>query len=224
MTQKAQTHTQYAPDLQALSSIDWHQVERQFDDALKGADDGEIYFEVRQTESLVYDDGRLKSANYGADQGFGFRLVKGETIGFANSAELNHDAISRACEAASLAKDGKSIEIKLASSAPKRSNSHYYGDWDPIAELDFATKIALLQDINSYARDKSQNIVQVSASLVCDHRHIIIVKGAGQVYSDTRPLVRLSVSVSVEKNGRRESAGAGGGGSRVMLNATSALN
>jgi TldD protein len=182
------------------------------EEALKGADDGEIFIEKRESEALLFDDGRLKSSSYGADQGFGFRVVAGETIGFANSAELSLDAIHRAAEAAVLAKKGKSVDLTMATANPARSNQSYYKAHDPLAEMAFADKIALLQAMNAYARDRHPGVAQVSASLVCEKRAITILRSGGEIYHDYRPLVRLNVSVSVESNGRRETSSSGGGG------------
>ncbi len=180
-------------------------------EALKGADDGEIFVEKRETESLLFDDGRLKSSNYGADQGFGFRVVAGETIGFANSAELSLEAVRRAAEAAVLAKRGKPVDVTLAAN-PQRSNQSYYQAHDPLGEMAFADKIALLQAMDAYARASHPGVVQVSASLAADKRDVTILRGEGEIYHDYRPLVRLNVSVSVESNGHRETASSGGGG------------
>jgi TldD protein len=191
------------------------------DAALKGADDGEIFIEKRETESLLFDDGRLKSSAYGADQGFGFRVVAGETIGFANSAELSMDAIHRASEAAVLAKQGKTVDVTLKHSNPPRSNQSYYKAHDPLGEMAFADKIALLQAINEYARDTHSGVVQVSASLAADKRAITILRSGGEIYHDYRPLVRISVSVSIEKDGHRETASSGGGGRISWFDVTS---
>jgi len=182
------------------------------EEALKGADDGEIFIEKRESESLMFDDGRLKASAYGADQGFGFRVVAGETIGFANSAELSLEAVNRAAEAAVLAKKGKAVDISMATANPVRSNQSYYKAHDPLGEMAFADKIALLQAMDAYARQKHTGVVQVSASLACDKRAITILRSGGELYHDYRPLVRLNVSVSVERNGRRETASSGGGG------------
>jgi len=214
----APSHTGREPSLpETLRQLDMDACQRVLDETLSGADDGEIYFETRESESLVFDDGRLKHATYGADQGFGFRVVAGETIGFANSAELTPDAVRRAAEAASPAKQGQAVSVAL-SAAPARSNHKYYGDHDPIGDMDFADKIALLGAIDAYARNLHPGVVQVSASVSADQRHITILRAGGEIYHDYRPLVRLSVGVSVEKDGHRETASAGGGG-RIALDA-----
>lgn len=199
----------------SLRDLDLSTCQTILEDALNGADDGEIYFETRESESLVFDDGRLKHSTYGADQGFGLRVVAGETVGFANAAELSVAAVRRAASAAVLAKQGRAVSLSL-STPPARSNSHHYGEHDPIGSMPFADKIALLEAINDYARSRHSGVVQVSASVAADQRHITILRAGGKVYHDYRPLVRLSVGISVEKDGHRESASAGGGG-RIAL-------
>ena len=199
--------------------FDLHAAQRTLDEALSGADDGEIYLERRESESLLFDDGRLKSSAYSADQGFGLRVVAGETVGFANSADMTIDAVKRAAEAAVLAKAGKSVSAAISAN-PARSNHSYYQPRDPIGEMAFADKIALLQAMDQYARDLHPGVVQVSASLAADRRFVTILRGGGETYHDDRPLVRLNVSVSVERGGRRETASSGGGGRISWLDIT----
>ncbi len=204
-----------------LSNLDIHAAKGVLDQALAGADDGEIFFETRESESLVFDDGRLKSSSYNADQGFGLRVVSGQTVGFANSAELSLEALKRAAEAASLAKSGKAVNIALASKNPRRTNQSRYKAVDPLSEMSFADKIELLKAIDAYARDKNPNVVQVSASLAAEKRGITILRAQGEIYHDYRPLIRISVGVSVEANGKRESASSGGGGRYSLFEITS---
>ncbi|MDC7674961.1 metalloprotease TldD [Asticcacaulis machinosus] len=204
-----------------LGEIDLNAARIILDKALTGADDGEIFFETRESESLVFDDGRLKASAYNADQGFGFRVVAGQTIGFANSAELSLSALERASEAAVLAKTGISVDTAIVAANPRRSNQSRYKAVDPLSEMAFAEKIALLQAIDAYARDKNPNVVQVSASLAAEKRAITILRGQGEVYHDYRPLIRISISVSVEAGGKRESASSGGGGRYSLFEITS---
>jgi TldD protein len=199
--------------------FDLHAAQGVLDNALSGADDGEIYLERRESESLLFDDGRLKSSAYNADQGFGLRVVAGETVGFANSADMTVAAVQRAAEAAVLAKSGKSVSATVSDN-PARSNHSYYQPRDPVGEMAFSDKIALLQAMDQYARDLHPGVVQVSASLAADRRFVTILRAGGEMYHDDRPLVRLNVSVSVEKNGRRETASSGGGGRISWLDIT----
>jgi TldD protein len=177
--------------------------------ALAGADDGELFLERSELESLVFDDGRLKGANYDATEGFGLRVVAGETAGYAHANEITADAIRRAAEAASLAKAG---HAGVTAEAPRATNQSLYPPLDPLATPGFSDKIALLQEIDAWARARDPRVVQVSASLIGERRSIEIVRAEGRSVRDVRPLVRFNVSVTVEKDGRRETASAGAGG------------
>ena len=71
--------------------------------ATDGADDGELFLERTRSESLVFDDRRLRNAGYGAAQGFGLRAVRGEVTGYAHSTRIAEDALRDAADTARLA-------------------------------------------------------------------------------------------------------------------------
>jgi len=177
--------------------------------ALHGADDGELFLERAVSESLVFDDGRLKSAAYDSTEGFGLRVVADETAGYAHANEISIAALKRAAETATLAKVGYA---GVAAEGPRATNQRLYAPVDPLATPSFSDKIALLQEIDAWARARDPRVVQVSASIVGERRQVEILRAEGPAVSDIRPLVRLNVSVTVEQHGRRESAGSGAGG------------
>ena len=177
--------------------------------ALTGADDGELFLERSESESLVFDDGRLKSAAYDASEGFGLRVVAGETAGYAHANEISAAALRRAADSAALARAGYA---GTAAEAPAATNRKLYDEVDPLASPAFSDKIALLAEIDAWARARDPRVVQVSASLTGERRQIEILRSDGRLVRDLRPLVRLNVSVTVERDGRRESASAGAGG------------
>lgn len=181
--------------------------------ALAGADDGEIFAERHKSESLVFDDGRLRSASYDASEGFGLRAVKGDVAGYAHSTDVSIEALKRAAETARLAvgEGGGTY-----ADAPQATNVKLYTDADPISAEPFPVKVETLREIDAFARDLDQKVVQVSASLAASLQEIEILRADGVRVRDVRPMARLNVSVIVEKDGRRESGSAGGGG-RVGL-------
>ena len=182
--------------------------------AVSGADDGELFFERRRSEGLVFDDGRLKTASYDASQGFGLRAVRGEVAGYAHSSEITEAALRRASETARLAVgDGGGAWAD----APAATNQRLYTDEDPIAGAAFPVKIETLREIDAFARSLDPRVVQVSASISASIQEIEILRPEGISVKDIRPMTRVNVSVIVEQNGRRESGSAGGGG-RVGLN------
>src|ERR1700741_2557393 len=118
-------------------------------DALADAGDGELFVERSESESFLFDDGRLKSAAYDATEGFGLRVVAGETAGYAHASEISEAAIRRAGDSARLAKRGYA---GVAAEGPRPTNAKLYGEDDPLASPDFADKVALLQEIDAWAR------------------------------------------------------------------------
>ncbi|MGB0959351.1 MAG: metalloprotease TldD [Halocynthiibacter sp.] len=178
-------------------------------DSLAGADDGELFFERRRSEALVFDDGRLKTASYDASEGFGLRAVRGETTGYAHSTELSDAALKRASATARLAvaEGGGTLDL-----APPKSKSRLYAAIDPMADASFPVKVDTLREIDAFARDLDPRVVQVSATIAASVQDIEIMRPDGTRLRDTRPMVRVNVSVIVEENGRREAGGHGSGG------------
>ncbi|MFN7619752.1 MAG: PmbA/TldA family metallopeptidase, partial [bacterium] len=146
-------------------------------EALTGADDGELFLERSELESLVFDDGRLKSAAYDASEGFGLRVVAGETAGYAHANEISGPAIRRAADSAGLARSG---HAGITAEGPRATNQQLYAAVDPLASPAFSDKIALLTEIDAWARARDPRVVQVSASMVGERRHIEILRGDGR--------------------------------------------
>lgn len=178
-------------------------------DALHGADDGELFLEYSESEALMFDNGRLKTANFSTDQGFGLRAVAGEASGYAHSSELSEAALLRASDAVSAVKGGHSGTL---AAAPPRTNRHLYGEENPIPSPSFEAKAKLLQEIDGWLRARDPRVRQVTASLAASWQHVEIVRGDGQVVRDIRPMVRLNVSVVVGEGDRQESGSYGMGG------------
>ncbi|MEZ5804113.1 MAG: metalloprotease TldD [Rhizobiaceae bacterium] len=178
-------------------------------DTIAGTDDGELFLEYSEAEALMFDNGRLKTANFNTDQGFGLRAVAGEAIGYAHSSELSEAALLRAADAVSAVKGGYSGTLV---DAPARTNTHLYRDENPIASPSFEAKAKLLQEIDAYVRNKDPRVRQVTASLAASWQHVEILRGDGQMVRDIRPLVRMNVSVVVGDGDRQETGSYGMGG------------
>ncbi len=193
----------------APAELDWKAAEQILADAAARADDAELFVEDSRSESFLWDDGRLKSANYDAAQGFGLRVVSGERAGYGHASVLDTDAIKRAADAASRVRAGHDGTLDVS---PARTNHRLYADIDPIDAPLFTDKTALLEEIDAYVRARDPAVVQVAVSLAGSRRGVTILRPDGQRYEDARPLVRVNVSVTVERDGRRESGSAGAGG------------
>ena len=177
-------------------------------DMLARCDDGELYLQYRASEAFGFDDGRLKTADYSTDAGFGLRGVSGEMTGFAQANELSEAAIRRAGETLSLLDPAQAAP----SSPPRQSNRHLYSASDPMGLIPFADKVALCQKVDAAARARDPRVVQVSVGLTASWSVVEIVRADGFLATDIRPLVRLNVSIICEANGRREAGSFGIGG------------
>lgn len=175
---------------------------------LKNCDDGELYLQYRASEAFGFDDGRLKTADYSTDAGFGLRGVSGEMTGFAHANEISAAAIRRAGETLTLLDPTKSA----MAAAPRQNNRHLYTDGDPMGLIPFADKVALCQQIDAAARARDPRVKQVTVGLSASWGVVEIVRADGFVATDVRPLVRLNVGIVAEENGRRESGFFGLGG------------
>ena len=197
------------PSVFDLHGVDPERARARLADAIHGADDGELFLERSESEFLTFDDGRLKSAAYDTNEGFGLRVVAGETAGYAHASEISEAAIGRAADSAALAKRG---HAGVTAEEPRRTNARQYGEDNPVEAPSFGDKVALLQEIDAWARARDPRVVQVSVAIAGERRGIEILRADGMRLTDVRPLARLNVSVTVEKDGRREGGNFGEGG------------
>jgi TldD protein len=191
------------------SGLDRGRVNQLIKRGLEGADDGELFLEYRQSEALMFDNGRLKQATYDTAQGFGLRAVKDEAVGYAHASDLSEAAISRAADAVRAVKGGHSGNY---AEAPGRTNRKLYGDDNPLGEPAFEAKVKLLEEIDAYARAKDPRVRQVTASVAATWQVVEILRADGESYRDVRPLVRLNVSVVAGEGDRQETGSHGFGG------------
>jgi TldD protein len=198
-----------APSLLDAAGVDPNRARGILGEALAGADDGELFLERSESEMFVFDDGRLKTASYDSGEGFGLRVVAGETAGYAHASEISEGAIARAADAAKLARRGYA---GISAEGPRATNAKLYGEDDPLASPAFGDKVALLQEIDAFARARDPRVVQVMASLAGERRVVEILRADGRLIRDVRPLCRVNVQITVEKDGRRETGATGAGG------------
>lgn len=191
------------------AGMDRAKVEAICEDALHGADDGELYLEYSQSEAVVFDDGRLKNASFDTSQGFGLRAVSGEVTGLSHASNLSEDAIRRAADTVKTVHAGHGGTF---AAPPVGTNARLYGDDNPLNMVPFEDKVKLLADIDAYARGKDGRVVQVSASLLGSWQAIQVLRPDGVRSADIRPLVRLNVSVVAAEGDRMESGNHGTGG------------
>jgi len=196
----------------AKTGMDKRAVDKIVSGALKGCDDGELYLEYAQSENFLFDDGRIKNASFDTSQGFGLRAVSGETTGFAHSSTLNEQALMRAADTVKAVRSGSGGTL---ADPPQGTNQQLYTDANPLPAVPFDLKVAVLAEIDAYARAKDPRVKQVTASLAGSWQAVHIVRAGGEAVADIRPLVRLNVNIVVG-DGKRMESGSYGTGGRVL--------
>ena len=172
-------------------------------------DSGDLYFQSSWSESWILEDGIIRNGAFSIERGVGARAISGEKTGFAFSEDILMPALTEAATAAkSIAKTAG--EGRLAIRSSKAAPQLYLPD-NPMQSMSEHDKIAILHQIDELAR-KQPLVKKVNASLSATHDVILIVAHSGELSADIRPLVRLNVSVLVERNGQRETGSFGGGG------------
>jgi len=194
------------------TGMDKRAVDKIVSNALAGCDDGELYLEYCQSESFLFDDGRIKNASFDTSQGFGLRAVSGETTGFAHATNLNEQALMRAADTVKAVRSGAGGTF---AQPPQGTNQQLYTDANPLPAVPFDVKVATLAEIDAYARAKDSRVKQVTASLAGSWQAVHIMRPGGEAVADIRPLVRLNINIVVSDGVRMETGSYGTGG-RVL--------
>jgi len=180
-----------------------------------GVDFADLYFQVSRHESWTLEDGIIREGSFSLDQGVGVRANSGEKTGFAYSDELVLPALESAAGAArAIARQGQQKRIQAWQ---RRSAPTLYPVADPTTSIDDEQKTALLLELDAATRALDPRVDQVIISLSSSQDLVLVAASDGTIAGDVRPLVRLNVSVILEKDGRREQ-GYAGGGARADLN------
>jgi TldD protein len=182
-----------------LSGIMSHQV-----------DYADLYFQYSRSESWGLEEGQVKSGAFAIDQGVGVRAVSGEKTAFAYSDEINLPALEQAAKATkAIASIGESQTANKIITPEAKS---LYLPHDPIASLTAEAKVKLLERLEQFAKQIDPRVTQVMASIAGEYEVVLVARSDGVMAADIRPLVRISVQVIAEQNGRREQGTSGGGG------------
>jgi TldD protein len=173
-------------------------------------DYADLYFQYSRSEGWSLEEGQVKSGSFNIDQGVGVRAISGEKTAFAYSDDISLDALGAAADATrAIARAGQQRSFDVVRRGEGRQ---FYHAVDPLASLQDADKVALLERLEKKARAMDPRVIQVMASLASEYEVIFVARSDGHLAADVRPLVRLSLQVIAEQNGRREQGTGGGGG------------
>ena len=183
---------------------------------VRKVDYADLYFQYVRSEGWSLEEGIVKSGSFNIEQGVGVRAVSGEKTAFAFSDDISLSALgdaalaTRAIGAAGQKRGARAGGRRQA--ARMRAGPDLYRPGDPLASLADAEKVSLLERLEKYARSLDKRVVQVMAGLAGEYEVMLVARSDGVTSADVRPLVRLSITVIAEQDGRREQGSAGGGG------------
>lgn len=187
--------------LKALGTMFTHKV-----------DYADLYFQFTKSEGWSLEEGIVKTGSFSIDQGVGVRAISGDKTAFSYSDEISEAALLEAAAATrTIARVGNG-KIKIAGATKQVGGRSLYLPNDPLDSLDATAKVKLLERVEKMARAKDARVVQVMAGLAGEYDVVLVVRSDGVLAADIRPLVRVSVTVIVEQDGRRELGSSGGGG------------
>ena len=191
------------------TDLSLNKAEKIVSDTLNNCDDGELYLEESNNESIILDDNKIKSSNYSTDTGYGLRAVTGDVVAYSHSNEISEQSLINSSKnlASTHNKSSGTYNFEI-----KKTNQKFYDDLDPIQSKSLSSKIELLKSMNEYARSKDISVKQVTANFLGEKKDIEILRNDGELLKDSRPLVRINVSIMVEKNGKKETGIYGVGG------------
>ncbi|TFW17528.1 metalloprotease TldD [Massilia arenosa] len=175
-------------------------------------DYADLYFQFTKSEGWSLEEGIVKTGSFSIDQGVGVRAVSGDRTAFSYSDEISERALADAAEATRTIARAGSGRIKVPKSMTPTGGRSLYLPNDPLDSLDATAKVKLLERVEKMARAKDPRVVQVMAGLAGEYDVVLVVRSDGVLAADVRPLVRVSVTVIAEQNGRREVGSSGGGG------------
>lgn len=211
-TQAAKTPFETA-DLCLLTpyGLDSRELQRVFGTMLSHRIDyADLYFQITRSESWSLEEGIVKSGSFNIDQGVGVRAVSHDKTAFAYSDDISLTALENAAQATrAIARRGSEAKTQVVKRGIRRE---LYLPCDPHASIPDTRKVALLEKLEQYARRIDSRVTQVIAQLGGEYEVVLVARSDGVMNADVRPLVRLSLQVIAEENGRREQGTSGGGG------------
>ncbi len=173
-------------------------------------DYADLYFQYARSEAWSLEEGIVKSGSFNIEQGVGVRAISGEKTAFAYSDDISLPALNSAARATrAIAAAGGQQQLSLMSGA---AAPMLYAAADPIASMRDEEKVKLLERLEKFARAADSRVKEVMAHIAGSWETILVARSDGHLAADVRPLVRVSVSVIMEQDGRREQGSSGGGG------------
>ncbi len=175
-----------------------------------GGDYADLFFEHRQTSSILFEEEAVKNAGAGTTQGVGIRVVSGDATGYAYAEDLTPEAMRQAAETAARIASRRDRVGPVA--VGPRGHPDLYPvrrpSWDALP----ADKVDIIRRADIAARAYDPMIQRVVVSFGDEIKHVAIATSDGTLVEDVQPMIRLNVQCLSEIGSNRQSAVEGGGG------------
>lgn len=198
--------------------IDERALDRTLGAALdRKVDLADLFFEYTTQDSVVLEEGIVKSGDRHLIQGAGVRVQTGERQGYAHSDEITMASLELAAHSARAISESGSQGGTVAIAGNATPSHDLYAVAESPTDVPVARKVALLGEIDTYARSRDPRVKQVMASVICQLRNVMIATSDGGWVADVQPLVRVNVQVIAEDQSGRREIGYQGAGGRTSL-------
>jgi TldD protein len=180
-------------------------LERTLHLALRGGGDfAEVFGEDRSTSSARLDDGRVEELVSGRARGAGVRVVRGDTTGYAHTADLTESGLRAAAEGAAAAARGAAEGGARVIGLERQPVRVAHEIAQPPEDVPKDRKVQMLRRADDAARARGDAINQVSASYADGRRRILVANSDGLLVQDDQVRTRFIVScVALADTGRQ---------------------
>ena len=170
----------------------------------KGGDYADLYFEHTINNYSNLEDGKVNQASSNIAYGVGIRVLKGDQTGYAFTEIITPEAMLKAAgTAASIANDtGKSITENIT----EFTSPNLYPVVTTWEDTSIREKIPFLERLNEKIFALDNKVTKVNASIGDTTSYIMFYNSEGLLACDYRPLVYISGTSVMEKDGRTENA------------------
>ena len=178
----------------------------------RNADYADLYFEYRRNEGISLEEGLVKSCSQSTANGVGVRVLADTKTGYAYTDDITIENLEVAARTAHYIAQNQQTQMPVPVGEARRDVHDLYPVKVPVNDVPLDRKIALLYEIDEFARSLDPRVKNVFVSLASEYKIMLVAASQGLVIGDIQPLTRLNVTCIAEEKGDRQIGSFGGGG------------
>jgi TldD protein len=178
----------------------------------KRADYADLYFEYRRNEGISLEEGLVKNCSQATSNGVGVRVLSEAKTGYAFTDDVTIENLHLAARTAHYIAQNPSSQTPAPVGRSQQAAHDLYAIKTSVTDIPLEKKIALLYEIDKFARSLDPRVKNVFVSMGSEDKVMLVASSQGLVIGDIQPLTRLNVTCIVEENGNRQVGSFGGGG------------